>query len=148
MNSNISSEVVTLAKNNLPANINIVSALSRVKGVGHNSALVLLRSLSISETISLKQVSKSQFEDLTDCFKQLEDDRPIFSELSGRPMFNKVSAGLSLTSGRLKEDLLIRNNYHKKLRGYRGRQKLEGLKCRHQRSKSTGRKHKKVVKKK
>jgi ribosomal protein S13 len=148
MSSNISSEVVTLAKNNLPANINIVSALSRVKGVGHNSALVLLRSLGISESISLKEVSKNEFQYLTDCFKMLEDDKPIFTEFSGRPMSNKISACLSLTSGRLKEDLLIRNNYHKKLRGYRGRQKLEGLKCRHQRSKATGRKHKKVVKKK
>lgn len=146
--SSVSSEIISFGKINLPANIHIISALTKIKGIGYNSAIVLLRGMNISQNQKMKEVSKEEHDSLTKVLQRLENDEPVFSLMAGRPMCNKISTSSSLIAGRLKEDLLIRNNYAKKLRGYTGRQKAEGLKCRHQRSKSTGRKNKKVVKKK
>jgi ribosomal protein S13 len=146
--SSASSEIISFGKINLPANVHIISALTKIKGIGHNSAVVLLRGLGISQNQRIKQVSREEHDRLTEVLQRLENDEPVFTLMSGRPMCNKISTNSSLIAGRIKQDLLLRNNYAKKLRGYKGRQKAEGLKCRHQRSKSTGRKNKKVVKKK
>ncbi|MAF89030.1 MAG: 30S ribosomal protein S13 [Euryarchaeota archaeon] len=131
--------IIRLLRKDVPGELTIETALTRVNGIGFSIASAVRLKLGLPRSIRLSELSDAQLKELNNILESTDTlNLPVW--MRNRRKDNETGKDLHLLDTNLmfaNRDDLIK---YKKLKNYRGLRHMFGLKVRGQRTRSTGRK--------
>ena len=131
--------IIRLLRKDVPGDLTIENALTRVNGIGFSVASAVRLKLDIPRSTRLSELSDEQLKELNLLLESTEElNLPEW--MRNRRKDNETGTDVHLLDTNLmfaNRDDLIK---YKKLKNYRGLRHMFGLKVRGQRTRSTGRK--------
>ncbi len=135
--------MIRMLDTDIKGSLPVVEGITRIKGVGPSIARALLNKLGIPKNKRIGYLSDEEIKRLEEAIKNINKILPRY--MVNRPFDRYSGEDLHLIGADLKFMVERDIEFEKNINSWRGLRHKLGLKVRGQRTRTTGRKHKKLV---